>query len=1007
MGRGQSQAVHESFRTLFDKGTLAGSSDRELLEQFTAHCESAETAFQALVIRHGPLVWRVCRSLLDDANDADDAFQATFLVLARKARSIGRPELLGNWLYGTAQCVVQKLKREATRRRKHEARKADNTESRVDLVEHGAVNREHARLVHEELANLSTEARAAVLLCDLEGLPQEFAASRLRCSDRTLRRRLARAHETLRARLLRRGVDPTPGLLLAAINPESASAAISEGIAAATVQACAGVVVGKPPLDLVSPSVVALAEEAVGTGLWTNSVALALVACLVLAIVFGSVQRAGSGAFQESTSVRKTQRASNAATDRKGELPPAEQYRLLLKRHADALKAYGDEAEKLYREIKDQSKMQAAVSAAYVRLGPKSGDYAPRFLALARQYPKDPVAVDALIWVVEQTLRSVDNWEGDFSKSVGEAMEILARDHGGEPRLGPLCLKLITYESPNRDVFLKTISERSPNRQVKGQATLALAEYLKFKALHVEMIQNPDAPENIERERYMITAIFGPDALAGSSFPLSETNSQLRKERADLKDHAPAYLERLLKADPAVLRRESDEAYRRVLAEFGDIPYSRLDERPTKETLADAARRGMRPAPVGGKATLGESVNTLDQSFNLARKAADQAAGAAGPGEAGVRAYLAKAPKWADYGPKMWAIAESDPRHPDAYQALLWLVCHALQFFDAREERAATLGKAVDTLIRDHVDSISAHLAEREVAAAFNNGAPMPGPHVDRLFRALYERAPHRETRGRMGLALARHLKAEADLADSFALRGTDPECRLELAIWPPSYIERLRNADRVAMRRDAAAILERVEAEYGDVRYLYGMVVQADALAVIAGRELSELRTLAIGQVAPEIGGEDVEGTPMRLSEFRGKVVLLDFGSHEHCGGCKLVYPRLRAILEQYKGRPFVVLGINNNDRREVLTQARASGEITWRCWWDGDRLDGPGPITTRWNIQGYPSFIILDHRRAIRFKDVHPDDVRGFAEAVEPLLKAAANEPAAAERKHSQQAR
>jgi peroxiredoxin len=248
-----------------------------------------------------------------------------------------------------------------------------------------------------------------------------------------------------------------------------------------------------------------------------------------------------------------------------------------------------------------------------------------------------------------------------------------------------------------------------------------------------------------------------------------------------------------------------------------------------------------------------------------------------------------------------------------------------------------------------------------------------------------------------MGLALARHLAAEAELAGSFAIRGTDPQRRFELAIWPPSYIDRVGKADRAAIRREAESILERVKAEYGDVRYLYGMVLQQETLAQVAEHELSALRTLGIGQPAPEISGEDVEGTVMRLSEFRGQVVLLDFGSHEHCGGCKLVYPRMRAIQQQYKGRPLVILGINNKDRRGVLKQAHSRGEITWRCWWDGDREDGPGPITTRWNVQGYPSFIILDHRGIIRFKDVHPDDVRGFTEAVEPLVKAAETEATA----------
>ncbi len=128
-----------------------------------------------------------------------------------------------------------------------------------------------------------------------------------------------------------------------------------------------------------------------------------------------------------------------------------------------------------------------------------------------------------------------------------------------------------------------------------------------------------------------------------------------------------------------------------------------------------------------------------------------------------------------------------------------------------------------------------------------------------------------------------------------------------------------------------------------------------------------------------------------MKLSEFRGKVVLLDFGSHEHCGGCRLVYPRLRTLVDRYRNRPFVVLGIQNNDRREVLRDIASRREITWRCWWDGDRPDGPGPITTRWNVGGYPTFIVLDHDGRI-----HPFDERSFDEAIEAMVKRAEGDAA-----------
>ena len=211
--------------------------------------------------------------------------------------------------------------------------------------------------------------------------------------------------------------------------------------------------------------------------------------------------------------------------------------------------------------------------------------------------------------------------------------------------------------------------------------------------------------------------------------------------------------------------------------------------------------------------------------------------------------------------------------------------------------------------------------------------------------------------------------------------------------MWPRSYVEWLQKTGAESLRQQAEAMFERVKVDYGDIKDLHGTVLQRETLTAVADRELIDIRTLCIGQTAPEITGEDIDGKRMTLSEYRGNVVLLDFGSHEHCGGCRLAYPRLKAIIDQYRGRPFVVLGINNNDNRNVLKDLKAKGEITWRCWWDGGNAqeDGPGPITTRWNVQVYPSFIVLDHLGAIRFKDLFPQDERGFGEAIEALLKQA----------------
>ena len=114
-------SVARQIETLFDGGSVAGLTDRQLIERFSARRDAAsEIAFAALVSRHGPMVLDICLQLLADPHDADDAFQAVFLVLARRARSIGDPELLANWLYGVALRTARNAHKQRARRRKNE-----------------------------------------------------------------------------------------------------------------------------------------------------------------------------------------------------------------------------------------------------------------------------------------------------------------------------------------------------------------------------------------------------------------------------------------------------------------------------------------------------------------------------------------------------------------------------------------------------------------------------------------------------------------------------------------------------------------------------------------------------------------------------------------------------------------------------------------------------------------------------------------------------------------------
>jgi RNA polymerase sigma factor (sigma-70 family) len=202
----QNTATFRQIRTLFDLGAIGGLTDRQLLERFEqGGGEGAELAFRALVERHGPMVLRVCRSVLGDADDADDAFQATFLVLVRRAGSLWVHDSLGPWLHQVAHRTAVGLRSAAARRRRHEeaalVRSSRATGAGVEAQELGAV-------LHEEVGRLPDRYRAVIVLCLLEGLTHAQAARRLGWPAGTVQSRLARGKTLLRDRLTRRGVAP-------------------------------------------------------------------------------------------------------------------------------------------------------------------------------------------------------------------------------------------------------------------------------------------------------------------------------------------------------------------------------------------------------------------------------------------------------------------------------------------------------------------------------------------------------------------------------------------------------------------------------------------------------------------------------------------------------------------------------------------------------------------------------------------------------------------------------
>lgn len=253
--------IHQLARS----GEVGRATDGQLLDWFLTFRQ--EAAFRALVDRHGSMVMGVCRRVLRDTHDAEDAFQATFLVLARKAASVVPRDLVGNWLYGVAYRTAQKAR--VSRTRAHAAKRRA-----FDRV---AAMTRHARsddeiwhdlqpVLDEELERLPAAYRAAIVLCDLEGKSRKEAARHLGWPEGTLSGRLARARKQLAERLTRRGVTLSAAAWAAAVTKEAAAATVPASIKSSVTKVAVLTVAGQAlPAGIISTQVSALTEGVMKT----------------------------------------------------------------------------------------------------------------------------------------------------------------------------------------------------------------------------------------------------------------------------------------------------------------------------------------------------------------------------------------------------------------------------------------------------------------------------------------------------------------------------------------------------------------------------------------------------------------------------------------------------------------------------------------------------------------------------------------------------------------------
>jgi RNA polymerase sigma factor (sigma-70 family) len=313
MSAGESNSILRRLRSVLRSQDGADTPDAALLRRYVG--QGDEAAFETLVRRHGPTVLGVCRRILPDPHDAEDAFQATFLVLVRKATGLRLHGTLGNWLYGVACRTARHARYAGIKRRAKEAAMPARTETAEDA------RAELLPYLDRELERLPEKYRSVIVLCELQGKTRREAARLLRCPEGTVASRRARGLALLAKRLARHGSAVTSGALAVALS-ERATASLPTSMVSAAVKAASLIAAGRAAAPgAVSVQVAALAEGVMKAALITKLKATSAV-LFVVAVAATAVTAQGLRQRVDATELRPQGEEGRPALDRSGDPLP-------------------------------------------------------------------------------------------------------------------------------------------------------------------------------------------------------------------------------------------------------------------------------------------------------------------------------------------------------------------------------------------------------------------------------------------------------------------------------------------------------------------------------------------------------------------------------------------------------------------------------------------------------------------------------------------------------------
>lgn len=335
-------------------------------------------------------------------------------------------------------------------------------------------------------------------------------------------------------------------------------------------------------------------------------------------------------------------------------------------------------------------------------------------------------------------------------------------------------------------------------------------------------------------------------------------------------------------------------------------------------------------------------------------------------------------PGWS-FLPRAAEIAGGKPDDPAAVAAFFWV---------ADQVRSVGLD---DAGIYPTYEALLGRFAPADLAR-FDNGDRLrdafrfvfkrPSPATEAFLRKALAEGQDRATRGRACLALGRLLAIKAMLRREPWYDRPDPTTFMkELASRRDRRLDAyVRACDPATTRADAIAALRRTMEEFADVVYTPRLKGEPIKVGEVAESELNELEQLQVGMVAPDTEGIDVDGKPLRLADFRGKVVVLSFWG-SWCGPCMALVPHEKALAGRMKGRPFVLVGVNSDPTPEKARAVMAREAMAWPSWFDGGKIGGP--IAARWNVGIWPTVYVLDAEGKIRFRGQGADGLDAAVDA------------------------